>query len=275
MPGKVYFIGAGPGDLELLTVKGQRIIQEADLIIYTDSLVNPEVASLAKPGAQVERSAGMVLEDMIALMVTAANQGKTIARVHTGDPSIFGAVLEQAVALRKADVDYEIVPGVSSMFAAAAMLGAELTVPELAQTVIVTRMEGRTPVPPGEKLRDLAAHQATLVLFLSITLLGNVVRELQAGGYSKDTPIAVVYKATWPDQVVVSGTLEDIAEKAREARINSQSIIIVGKVLHPSVLEGEEDYRSKLYDENFTHSYRKGREPITKRANARARATKE
>ena len=275
MPGKVYFIGAGPGDLELLTVKGQRIIQEADLVIFTDSLVNPEVASLAKPRAQVERSAGMVLEDMIALMVTAANQGKTIARVHTGDPSIFGAVLEQAVALRKAGVDYEIVPGVSSMFAAAAMLGAELTVPDLAQTVIVTRMEGRTPVPDGEKLRDLAAHQATLVLFLSITLLGNVVRELQAGGYSKDTPIAVVYKATWPDQVVVSGTLEDIAEKVREARINSQSIIIVGKVLHPSVIEGEEDYRSKLYDENFTHSYRKGREPLTKRANARARATKE
>jgi len=275
VPGKVYFIGAGPGDLELLTVKGQRIIQEADLVIFTDSLVNPEVASLAKPRAQVERSAGMVLEDMIALMVTAANQGKTIARVHTGDPSIFGAVLEQAVALRKAGVDYEIVPGVSSMFAAAAMLGAELTVPDLAQTVIVTRMEGRTPVPDGEKLRDLAAHQATLVLFLSITLLGNVVRELQAGGYSKDTPIAVVYKATWPDQVVVSGTLEDIAEKVREARINSQSIIIVGKVLHPSVIEGEEDYRSKLYDENFTHSYRKGREPLTKRANARARATKE
>ncbi len=275
MSGKVYFIGAGPGDLELLTVKGQRIIQGADLIIYTDSLVNPEIASLAKVGAQVEKSAGMVLEDMVALMITAAKEGKTVARVHTGDPSVFGAVLEQAVALRKAGVDYEIVPGVSSMFAAAAALGAELTVPELSQTVIVTRMEGRTPVPPGEKLRDLAAHQATIVLFLSITLLGNVVRELLAGGYSKDTPINVVYKATWPDQVIVSGTLEDIAEKVREARINSQSIIIVGKVLHPSVIEGDEDHRSKLYDESFTHSYRKGREPLTKRATARARVAKE
>lgn len=274
MSGRVYFIGAGPGDLELLTVKGHRLIREADLVIYTDSLVNPEIAALAKPGAEVKGSAGMVLDDMVALMISAAVEGKAVARVHTGDPSIFGAVLEQAVALRKAGIAYEIVPGVSSMFAAAAALGAELTVPELSQTVIISRMEGRTPVPDGEKLRDLAAHQATIVLFLSITLLGNVVRELLAGGYDKDTPIAVVYKATWPDQVIVAGTLDNIAAKVREARINSQSIIIVGKVLDPAVIGGEEDHRSKLYDESFTHSYRKGRQPLTKRAE-RAGATKE
>ncbi len=253
----VSFIGAGPGDPELLTVRGQRLIREADVVIYTDSLVHPGVAALARPEAEVHGSAGLTLEALVGLMAAAAAQGKRVARVHTGDPTIFGAVQEQVAALEALGVSCEVVPGVSSVFAAAAALGVELTVPELSQTVILTRMEGRTPMPPGEKLRDLARHQATLVLFLSVTLLDEVVAELLAGGYPPETPAAVVHRATWEDEKVVRGTLADIAVGVREAHIHSHALILVGKVFGHDVRNEREAYRSRLYDPSFSHSYRK------------------
>lgn len=254
--GKVYFIGAGPGDPELITLRGQRILGAADVIVYTDSLVSPDLLRWANPGARVCGSAGLTLEEIMAVLVESARAGQVVARVHTGDPSVYGAVLEQVVILNREGIPYEIVPGVSSVFAAAAALGAELTVPELAQTVILTRMEGRTPVPPGEKLRDLAAHRTTLVLYLSVTLIGEVVRELLAGGYPPETPAAVVQRASWPDQQIVRGTLADIAARTRAARINSHALILVGAVFDPALPTRGEGYRSRLYDKDFTHRFR-------------------
>jgi len=255
--GKVYFIGAGPGDPELVTVKGMRLLQQADVIVYTDSLVSPELLRWARPDAEVFGSAGLTLEEIMAVLVTGAREGKTVVRMHTGDPAIYGAVLEQLVVLNREGIPYEIVPGISSVFAAAAALGAELTVPELAQTVILTRMEGRTPMPEGEKLRDLAAHRATLVLYLSAALIGRVVDELLAGGYPAGTPAAIVQRASWPDQKIVRGTLADIAEKTRAAGVRLHALIMVGQVFDPSLSVTGEQYRSRLYDRDFSHRYRR------------------
>lgn len=255
--GRVFFVGAGPGDLGLVTRKGEAIIRAADLILYTDSLVNPEIASWARPGARVMGSASLTHDEIIAAMVDVARQGGTVARVHTGDPTVFGAVYEQARRLAEAGIPYEIVPGVSSVFAAAAALGAELTVPELAQTVILTRVEGRTPVPSNERLRDLAAHRTTLCLFLSTALIGRAVEELRAGGYPDDTPVAVVYRVTWPDEKIVRGTLADIAQRVREARINAHALILVGQVFDPA-LHARVEGRSRLYDPEFRHRFRPG-----------------
>ncbi len=252
----MYFVGAGPGDLELLTVKADRIVREADVVIYTDSLVNPAIATLAKDGAEVHGSAGLSLEEICELMVTAAKAGKTVARVHTGDTSIFGAVLEQMAVLDGEGISYEVIPGVSSFVAAAAALGTELTIPDLVQTVIVTRVGGRTPMPPREQLADLASHQATMAFFLSVTLMKKLTEELMQGGYPPKTPAAVVYKASWPDQQIVLGCLSDIAAKVREAGIRSQSIVLVGKALDSAVKS--EGHRSRLYDAEFTHSFRRG-----------------
>ncbi len=256
-PAQVYFVGAGPGDLELLTVKAARIIGQADTVIYTDSLVNPEIATLAKAGATVHGSAGLTLEQICDLMVAAVQQGHLVARVHTGDPSIFGAVLEQMAVLERHGITYEVIPGVTSFVAAAAALGAELTVPDLVQTVIVTRVGGRTPMPPREQLADLAGHQATMAFFLSVTLMNKLTRELVAGGYPPETPAAVVYKASWPDQQIVAGTLADIAARVRDAGIRSQSIVLVGKALD-TALRRSGEHRSRLYDADFTHSFRRG-----------------
>lgn len=197
---KVYIVGAGPGDPELITVKGSRILRTADVVLYTDSLVNDELIATAKPEAQVLQSSGMDLERQVEIMSEAVQAGRSVARVHTGDPAVYGAILEQMVLLKQRGVAYEIVPGVSSVFASAAVLGAELTVPDLTQTVILTRAEGRTPVPDREKLRDLASHHCTVALFLSATLAKKVVVEFLAAGWSEDTPVAVVQRATWPDQ---------------------------------------------------------------------------
>ena len=180
--GKVYFIGGGPGDPELLTLKAKRIIESADVVIYADSLVHPSIAEFARPGAEVHGSKGLTLAEIMGLTVEAVNQGKTVARVQSGDPAIYGAILEQMRVLESEDIEYEIIPGVSSAFAAAALLKAELTVPELSQTVILTRAEGRVSMPPREQLRDLAAHGCTLVIFLSITRTSRIVRQLQIRG---------------------------------------------------------------------------------------------
>ncbi|WP_166245627.1 precorrin-4 C(11)-methyltransferase [Paenibacillus turpanensis] len=254
---KVYIIGAGPGDPELITVKGLKLLKQAELVLYTDSLVNEELIAQAGEGAEVLQSSGMDLEEMVEVMAKAVNEGKNVARVHTGDPAVYGAILEQMVLLKQRGIPYEIVPGVSSVFASAAVLGAELTVPDLTQTVILTRAEGRTPVPEREKLRDLASHHCTVALFLSATLAKKVVREFLEAGWSEDTPVAVVQRATWPDQKIVRSTLKNLDDDLRSAGIRMHAMILAGWALDPTITERDE-HRSKLYDKTFTHGYRKG-----------------
>ncbi|WP_248930102.1 precorrin-4 C(11)-methyltransferase [Paenibacillus hamazuiensis] len=254
---KVYIVGAGPGDPDLITVKGLRILQQADVVLYTDSLVSEELVARAGEHAKVLQSSGMDLEQMVRVMVEAVREGKAVARIHTGDPSVYGAILEQMVLLKQEEVAYEIVPGVSSVFAAAAVLGAELTVPDLTQTVILTRAEGRTPVPDREKLRDLAAHHCTVALFLSATLAKKVVKEFLEAGWDEDTPVAVVQRATWPDQQIVRTTLRHLDDDLRKAGIRMHAMILAGKALDPTLVDRDE-HRSKLYDKTFTHGYRKG-----------------
>ncbi len=254
--GRVYFVGAGPGDPELITLRGRRILDRADLIIYTGSLTGPALFEGCKPTVKLQDSAKMHLEEIVEAMMTGARAQQVVVRLHDGDPSIFGALLEQAALLAEAGIPYETVPGVSSVLAAAAALDAELTIPDLTQTVILTRMAGRTPVPEKERLRDLASHGATLVLFLSAGLIQKVVAELKAG-YPEETPVAVVYKASCPDQKIVRGTLKDIARKVREAKIHMHALIMVGKVFDPELRKAAYRYRSRLYDKTFTHRYRK------------------
>lgn len=254
---KVYIVGAGPGDPELITVKGLRILQQADVVIYTDSLVRDELAAMASPNAKVYKSAGIALEELVGIMVEAVERRQSVARVHTGDPSVFGAILEQVSMLHHAGVAYEIVPGVSSAFAAAAVVGAELTVPELTQTVILTRMGGRTPMPQGEQLRDLARHHSTIALFLSATLAKKAVDEFLEAGWSATTPVAVVQKATWPDQKVIRTTLSGLVRAMGDEHVSRHAMILAGWALDPDLLEKGE-HKSKLYDKSFTHRYRKG-----------------
>lgn len=249
----VYFIGAGPGDPELVTIKGKKIMDKADVIIYAGSLVNKEVLKDAKKTARIYNSAGMTLEEVLQVMKEAEKKGEMTARVHTGDPAVFGAHREQMDALEKEGIAYEVIPGVSSFFAAAAALKKEYTLPNVSQTVILTRMEGRTPMPEKEKIRDLAEHHATMVIFLSVGMMEKLVKELKAG-YSEDTKAAVVYKASWEDQKIVRGTLKDIAEKVKEAGITKTALVVVGDFL------GDEYELSKLYDKTFTHGYRRGSE---------------
>jgi precorrin-4/cobalt-precorrin-4 C11-methyltransferase len=254
---KVYIVGAGPGAPDLITVRGLRILQSADLVLYTDSLVSEELVAQAGEHAEVVQSSGMDLEQMVELMASKVEKGQSVARVHTGDPAVYGAILEQLVLLKQRGIQYEIVPGVSSVFASAAVLGAELTVPDLTQTVILTRAEGRTPVPDREQLRDLASHHCTVALFLSATLAKKVVNEFKEAGWSDDTPVAVVQRATWPDQKIVRTTLARLPEDLREAGIRMHAMILAGWALDPTLVDRDE-HRSKLYDKTFTHGYRKG-----------------
>lgn len=261
--GKVYFIGGGPGDPELLTLKAKRIIDSADVIIYADSLVHPSVCDSAKPGAQVIGSKTLTLDEISALMIGAAQAGKLVARVQSGDPSIYGAILEQMRLLERAGVAYEIVPGVSAAFAAAAALKTEFTVPEVSQTVIFTRMEGRVAMPSGERLRDLAAHGCTLVLFLSVTRINRVSRELIAGGYPADTPVAVVYRVSWEDERIIRGRLQDIGPKVKRAGITLQALVMVGAAFDPDI-RGPDTAgaaSSHLYSADYTHLYRRASQP--------------
>ena len=248
----IYFIGAGPGATDLITVRGMRLLQKADVVIYAGSLVNPELLDYCRPETTIYNSASMTLEETVAAMRDAP-EGATVVRLHTGDPCLYGAIAEQMRALDQLGLAYEVVPGVSSFCGAAAAIPAEYTPAEVSQTVIITRMAGRTPVPERENLRALAAHRATMTLFLSVSMLKNVCAELIAGGYPVDTPVAVVYKATWPEQEVVRGTLADIAEKA--AHIQKTALILVGDFLR------ESDKRSKLYDPAFTHACREAEKP--------------
>lgn len=247
----VSFIGAGPGDPELLTIKGKKLIDSADIIIYAGSLVNPQVLADAKEDAKIYNSAGMTLEEVLSVMEEGEKAGKKVVRVHTGDPAIFGAHREQMDALERMGIAYEVIPGVSSFLATAAVLKKEYTLPGVSQTVILTRMEGRTPVPEGEKLLSLARHNATMIIFLSVGRMEELSATLRQA-YREDTPVAVVYKATWEDQKIVRGTLLDIAGKVKEAGISKTALTVVGDFL------GDEYELSKLYDKTFTHEFRKG-----------------
>ncbi|MEW4283658.1 precorrin-4 C(11)-methyltransferase [Priestia koreensis] len=253
---KLYIVGAGPGDPDLITVKGLTLLQEADVVLYADSLVSEELIKKAKPKAEILKTAGMHLQEMVDVMVQHVKGGKTVVRVHTGDPAVYGAIMEQMALLKKEGIETKIIPGVSSVFAAAAAVGAELTIPDLTQTLILTRAEGRTPVPEFEKLRDLGKHQCTIALFLSATLTKKVMKEFIAAGWSKDTPVAVVYKASWPDEKIVRTTVEHLDEDMRKNGIRKQAMILAGWALDPDIHDKE--YRSKLYDQAFTHGYRKG-----------------
>lgn len=249
---KVYFVGAGPGDPDLITVKGKRIVTTADIIIYAGSLVPVAVIEDRKDSAVIYNSASMSLDEVIDVTVKGIKEGKMVARVHTGDPSIYGAIREQMDLLDKENIEYDVIPGVSSFVASAAAIKKEFTLPSISQTVICTRMEGRTPVPELEKLRDLASHQASMAIFLSVQKIEDVVNELLVH-YKKTTPVAVVQRASWPDQKIVEGTLETIAELVKNEDISKTAQILVGDFL------GDKYELSKLYDPSFTHEYRKAK----------------
>jgi precorrin-4/cobalt-precorrin-4 C11-methyltransferase len=251
----VHFVGAGPGDPELITVKGQRLLKEADIVIYTGSLV-PK-ALITGLGATIYNSAGLSLDEVFAIILQGYNNGKKVVRLHTGDPSIYGAINEQIALLNEHDIPFKVIPGVSSATATAAALQTELTLPEISQTVIFTRRTGRTPVPEKESLDLLASHQATMMIFLSVGMIKEVVEDLRKGGYPEDTPMAVVEKVSWPEERQIRGTLATIVDLVTEAQITKTALIAVGKVL----AEAPPPVLSKLYDSTFTHGYRKGVEP--------------
>ena len=251
----VHFVGAGSGAADLITVRGAKLLGEADVVIYAGSLVNPALLDYTKPGCEIHDSAKLTLEEVIALIEKAEAAGKTTVRLHTGDSSIYGAVREQFDELEKRGITYDVCPGVSAFCGAAAALRAEYTLPDVSQTVIITRMEGRTPVPEKEKLASLAAHGATMVIFLSIGLIDKVQTALLQGAYTPDTPAAVVYKASWPEEKIVRCTVGSLAESTRAAGITKTALIVVGDFL------GTQYERSKLYDPAFTTEFRKG-EPV-------------
>ncbi len=247
---QVHIVGAGPGDPELITRKGYRLVQEADVVIYAGSLVNPAILEACKEGCEIHNSASMSLDDVLAVTKARVAEGKTVVRLHTGDPAIYGAIQEQMDALKEMGITYDVTPGVSSFLATAAALQQEYTLPNVTQTVIITRMEGRTPMPEKEKLSMLASHGATMCIFLSVQMIDKVAAELIEGGYDKTTPVAIVVKASWPDQRIIRGTLETIADVVAEEGVIRQAMIVVSRVL-------DTDYElSKLYDKGFAHMYR-------------------
>ena len=246
----VHIVGAGPGDPELITVKGQRYLREADVVIYAGSLVNPALLELCKQEAEIHNSASMTLAEVVAVIEAAEQKGQMTVRLHTGDPSVYGAIQEQMDAFSKKGIAYDIIPGVSSCFATAAALKQEYTLPGISQTVIITRNEGRTPVPEAEKLRSLAKHQATMCIYLSITMLDKVVAELIAGGYAPDTPIAIVQRASWPEEKIVRGTLATIVKDIEGKNIDRTAMIVVSRCL------GANYELSRLYAPEFSHMFR-------------------
>lgn len=257
--GKVYIVGAGPGAPDLIAVRGREIIEQADLVLYADSLVEYSVADIArKPGAEIVPSSGLHLEQMVEMMVAAAQAGKVVARVHSGDPALYGATHEQMALLEDHNVPYEIVPGITAAFAAAAILQSELTIPDLVQTIILTRTAGRTTMPEKEDLRRIAAIGSSLAIYLSVTRIKKVIDDLLAsGGYTLDTPCAVLHKTTWPDESHVIGTLNDIAEKVRQAGYTKHALILVSPALDQGLKGADRRTSSHLYDKSYTHRFRK------------------
>lgn len=254
MSQQVSFVGAGPGAADLITVRGARLLRHADVVIYAGSLVDRELVRHYAAKADVYDSSGMTLDEVMSAIMAAVSADRSVVRLHTGDPSIYGAIQEQMEALDRLGVAYQVVPGVTSAFAAAAALKQELTLPEVSQSVIFTRMEGRTPVPERESLGRIAGIGATLVIYLSVGMIDRVVEELLAGAYTPATAAAVVCRASWEDELIIEGTLGDIAAKVREAGVERQALIIVGDVL-ASRREGLKA-RSLLYDDGFSHGFR-------------------
>lgn len=252
----VHIVGAGPGAPDLITLRGKELLSEADVIIYAGSLVNPELLHFKKPECRVYDSARMTLEEVIAIIKQAEEEGRMTVRLHTGDPSLYGAIREQMDELKARKIPYKVCPGVSSFCGAASALELEYTLPGISQSVIITRMAGRTPVPEKESVASFAAHGATMVVFLSTGLLPELQRELLLGGYEPDTPAAIVYKATWEDEKTIVCTVESLAKRAREENITKTALILVGKAI------GQAGYdRSLLYDPSFTTEFRKGKRP--------------
>ena len=249
---KIYFIGAGPGDPELMTIKGQKIIKQSDLVLYAGSLVPKKVVEGVKKGAKVVDSSSMTLEETHALMMKTVKTGGTVARVHTGDPSLYGAVKEQMVLLDREGIEYEIVPGVTVAFAAAAAAKISFTLPEKTQTLIFTRLSGRTPVPDQEQLKDLARHKTSLAIYLSTSNTERIVEELISAGYEEDTNIIVAYRVGWPDELILSSPLSELAKAVKDHDIKRQAVFLV--------LPGQDEEQafSKLYSPGFGHGFRKG-----------------
>jgi precorrin-4/cobalt-precorrin-4 C11-methyltransferase len=247
----IYFVGAGPGAADLITVRGRDLLNRADQIIYAGSLVNPELLAAAKPGCRIYNSASMTLEAVIARFIHGEEHKLMTVRLHTGDPSLYGAIREQTDALDALGLGYGVVPGVSSFCAAAAALRREYTVPGISQSLIITRAEGRTPVPQGETVAGFAAHGASMAVFLSAGLLEELRRNLLAGGYTEDTPAAIVYRASWQDEKVIRGTVGDLCAMGQENRVAKTALVLVG-----GFLSGEGAERSRLYDPAFSHEFR-------------------
>ena len=249
----VHFVGAGPGAADLITLRGAELLRQADVVIYAGSLVNPALLEMTKEGCAIHNSAEMTLEQVLSVMEQAEKDGKTTVRLHTGDPCLYGAIREQMDALDAMGIPYDDTPGVSSFCGAAAALNAEYTLPEVSQSVIITRLAGRTPVPEAENLAGLASHGASLVLFLSTGMLERAQEELLKGAYTVDTPAALVYKASWPQEKTFRCTVGTLAQTARENNIRKTALVLVGNFL------GTEYSRSKLYDPTFTTEFREGR----------------
>lgn len=249
----VFFVGCGPGDPELITVKAKKLIQKADVVVYSGSLIPPAILKLCKKGKLYD-AAGLVREEIFDILYKNAKKEKLVVRLHDGDPSIYGAIKEQIDNLEEKGISSKVIPGVTAFLASAAALETQLTLPGVTQTIIVTRAESRTKVPKREKISELAKHKATLIFYLSVHLLSDIVKESIAGGYKKSTPVAVVYRASWKDQKIVKGTLGDIVKKIKMEKITRTAIVIISDVIDSKTYE-----YSKLYDKKFSHGYRKAK----------------
>lgn len=249
----IHFVGAGSGAADLITLRGKKFLEEADVVIYAGSLVNPQLLEYTKQGCNIYNSAKMTLEEVLEVMTGAEEEGKTTVRLHTGDPCLYGAIREQMDVLDERGIAYDYCPGVSSFCGAASALNLEYTLPNVSQSVIITRMAGRTPVPEKESIESLAAHHATMVIFLSTGLLEELSKRLIEGGYEPDTPAAIVYKATWEDEKSFVCTVETLAQTAKENGITKTALMIIGDAVAHNSYE-----RSKLYDPGFTTEFRKG-----------------
>ncbi len=249
----VFFVGCGPGDPELITIKAKKLIQKADVVVYSGSLIPEPILKLCKKGKLYD-AAGMVREEIFNVLYKNAKKDKLVVRLHDGDPSIYGAIKEQIDNLTKKDINSIVVPGITAFLASAAALGTQLTLPGVTQTIIVTRAESRTKVPKREKISELAKHKATLIFYLSVHLISDLVKEAIAGGYKKSTPVGIVYRASWKDQKIIKGTLENITKKIKEEKITRTAIVIISDVIDPESYE-----YSKLYDKKFSHGYRKAK----------------
>ncbi len=250
----VYFVGAGTGAIDLITVRGMRLLEQADMVIYAGSLVNPALLSYTGEGCECHDSSRLTLEEVLALMCRAQEEKKTVVRLHTGEPSLYGAVREQMDALKRRGIPYESCPGVSACFGAAAALNIEYTLPEVSQSLIITRMEGRTSVPPGESIESLASHRASMAVYLSAGRLGELSRRLMAGGYPGQTPAALCYKVTWPEEKICLCTVETLEETGAQNGIAKTAVVLVGEAVAPFRYN-----RSRLYDPGFSTGFRPGK----------------